>query len=253
MANLKGKVALVTGAASGIGKASAIELARAGAMVVFADIAVKAGKAAAAGAGGVFVRCDVSKAGDCARAVGFAVRRFGGLDILHANAGIQFGKTVEETTEKEWECLMEVNLKGVFLSCRAAIPAMRKRGGGSIIVTSSVNGMMAEPKLAAYCASKGALIMLVKAMAVDHARDGIRVNALAPGWVETPINTPYLSTAEDRAAASSVQPAGRIARPGEMGKAVAFLASGDASFITGAVLTADGGATACLNGHRFGA
>ena len=241
MGALNGKVALVTGAASGIGRASATALAKAGAKVVFADVADEAGEEAAKTGGGVFVHCDVSKSADCERAVAEAAMRFSGLDILHANAGIQFGKTVEETGEEEWDRLMGVNLKGVFLSCRAAIPAMRKRGGGSIIVTSSVNGMMAEPKLAAYCASKGGLIMLVKSMAVDYAREKIRVNALAPGWVETPINTPYLSTPEDRAAANAVQPLGRIAVPDEMGKVVVFLASDDASFMTGNFVMCDGG------------
>lgn len=256
MGRLDGKVAIITGGASGIGAASVGVFATEGAKVLSLDVQEGPGQRVAADVtarGGVaaFLKCDVSRAADVRRGVDEAVRRFGGLDILFSNAAIQFGKTVTGTSEEEWDRLMAVNLKGPFLCCQAAIPAMQKRGGGAIVVTSSVNGFMAEPELAAYCSSKGGLIMLVKSIAVDYGRDRIRANAICPGWVDTPINEPYLSTPENRAFGNSVQPRGRIGDPAEIGKVAAFLASDDASFMTGAAVTVDGGVMAVLNGHRF--
>jgi NAD(P)-dependent dehydrogenase (short-subunit alcohol dehydrogenase family) len=204
-----------------------------------------------AGGQAAFVRCDVSRASDVRRAVARAVGLFGGLDVLFANAGIQFGKSVTETGEKEWDRLMAVNVKGAFLCCREAIPAMRRRGAGAIVITSSANGFMAEPKLAAYCASKGALIMLAKSVALDYARYRIRANVLCPGWVDTPINAGYLNTPRNRRFGNSVHPRGRLGAPEEIARVAAFLASDEASFMTGAAVPVDGGIMSVLNGHRF--
>ena len=254
MGRLDGKVAIITGGASGIGAASVGVFAAEGAKVLSLDVQEELGRKVAEAVPGdaaAFLKCDVSRAGEVRKAVDEAVRRYGGLDILFANAAVQLGKTVTGTSEEEWDRLMAVNLKGPFLCCQAAIPAMQQRGGGAIVVTSSVNGFMAEPELAAYCSSKGGLIMLVKSLAVDYGRDRIRANAICPGWVDTPINEPYLSTPENRAFGNSVQPRGRIGDPAEIGKVAAFLASDDASFMTGAAVTVDGGVMSVLNGHRF--
>ena len=256
MGRLAGKIAIVTGGASGIGAASVGVFAAEGAKVLSLDVQEELGaevaKAVQAkGGDAVFLKCDVSRSADVGRAVSEAEKRFGGVDVLFANAAIQLGKTVTDTTEAEWDRLMAVNLKGPFLCCQAAIPAMQKRGGGAIVITSSVNGFRAEPELAAYCSSKGGLIMLVKSIAVDYGRDRIRANAICPGWVDTPINEPYFRTPGNREFGNSLQPRGRIGDPEEIGKVAAFLASDDASFMTGAAVTVDGGVMSVLNGHRF--
>jgi len=256
MGRLDGKVAIVTGGASGIGEASAKIFAAEGASVVVADVAGDRGAAvareiAAKGGKAAFVRCDVTSIADVQKAVDEAERLYGGLDIMFSNAGIQFGKTVTETSEEEWDRLMAVNVKGAFLCCKAAIPAMRRRGGGSILITGSANSFMTEPSLAAYCTSKGALVMLGRSVAVDYAVDRIRVNILLPGWVDTPINKDYLDSPEKRAFGDSVHPRGRIGRPEEIARVAAFVASDEASFMTGAVVPVDGGLLAVLNGHRF--
>jgi NAD(P)-dependent dehydrogenase (short-subunit alcohol dehydrogenase family) len=253
---LAGKAALITGGASGIGKAAIGVFVEEGARVLVMDVQEEAGRAAAASAklgGGeaAFVAGDVSRTDDVTRAMAEAKSMFGGLDILFANAGVQLGKTVEETSEEEWDRLMSVNLRGSFLCCKQAIPMMRERGGGSIVITSSVNGMAAEPRLAAYCASKGALIMLARSIALDYGRFGIRANALCPGWVDTPINKEYLDTPENRRFGDSVQPRGRIGTPEEIARVAAFLASDEASFMTGSAVTVDGGIMSVLNGHQF--
>ena len=246
---LAGKVALITGTASGIGAAAVKVFRDEGAEVVAADVADGAAIAVAAGA--AFVRCDVSRAADCDAAVAEAVKRFGGLDILWSNAGIEVDKILTETTEAEWDRVLDVNLKGTFLLCQAAIPAMRQRGGGAILATASVNGFTTEPKLAAYCASKGGLIMLMKPVAIDYGRDGIRANAICPGWVETAMTTSFLASPENRKWGDGLQPRGKVGRPEEIARVAAFLASADASFVNGAAVTVDGGLMAVLPGHRF--
>jgi meso-butanediol dehydrogenase/(S,S)-butanediol dehydrogenase/diacetyl reductase len=248
---LDGKVALITGAASGIGAASVRVFTAEGARVVAADIADAGPAAAAAGGAAVAVRCDVTRAEDCEAAVAEAVRRFGGLDILFANAGVELDKSVMDTTEAEWHRVLSVNLTGVFLCCRAAIPRMRARGGGAIVVTASANSFATEPAKAAYCASKGGLIMLVRSLAIDYGREGIRANAICPGWVETPMTTAFLASPEGRKWGNGLQPRGRVAAPEEVARVAAFLASEDAANVTGAALRVDGGLTAVLNGHRF--
>jgi NAD(P)-dependent dehydrogenase (short-subunit alcohol dehydrogenase family) len=258
MGRLDGKVAIVTGGASGIGEAAVRVFAAEGASVIAVDVAEELGQAVvkdvtAKGGKAAFVRCDVSRMTDVQRAVDEAEKRYGGLDIMYANAGIQFGKTVTETSEEEWDRLMEVNVKGAFLCCKAAIPALKRRGGGSILITGSSNSFMTEPKLAAYCTSKGALVMLGKSVAIDYAADRIRSNILLPGWVDTPINKEYLDAPEKRAFGDSLHPCGRIGRPEEIARVAAFIVSDDASFMTGAIVPVDGGLLAVLNGHRFAA
>jgi NAD(P)-dependent dehydrogenase (short-subunit alcohol dehydrogenase family) len=250
---LAGKVAIVTGAASGIGEASARLFAAEGASVVLADVNDAAGKSVAGsiGASAAYVHADVSRSDECRAMVADAVNRFGGLDILHANAGVEVDKVLTDTTDEDWDRVIGVNLKGVFLSCRAAIPALRQRGGGAIVITASVNGFQTEPKLAAYCASKGGAIMLARSIAIDYAADGIRANALCPGWVGTPMTEAFFADPEKKRHWSGVQPAGRVATPDEIARVAVFLASDDARSVTGSVIVADGGLTSVLNGHRF--
>ncbi|MEK7475775.1 MAG: glucose 1-dehydrogenase [Candidatus Coatesbacteria bacterium] len=256
MGRVDGKVAIVTGAASGIGEACARLFAKEGAAVVVADVQEAKGRAVAGAIGkeggrAIFVRCDVSNASDCEHAVAEAVSRFGGLDILHANAGVELDKALTDTTEEEWDRLHGVNLKGVFLCCRAAIPAMKARGGGAIVITASVNGMQAEPRLAAYCASKGGAVMLAKSIAIDYALDNIRANALCPGWVQTAMSDSFFADPVAKKHWFGVSPAGHAATPGEIAPVAVFLASDDARFVTGAAWIADGGLSAVLPGHRF--
>ncbi len=257
MGRLDGKVAVITGAASGIGEASARHFAREGASVVLGDVQEAKGRAVAeavvaAGGRAAFVRCDVSRAADAQGAVDEAVRRFGGLDILYANAGVEVDKILTDTTEEEWDRVLGVNLKGIFLCAKAAIPAMRRRGGGAIVVTASVNGLTTEPRLAAYCASKGGALMLVKSIAIDYGKDRIRANAVLPGWVETGMTTGFLASPEQRAATNALQPAGRVGKAEDIARVAAFLASDEAAFMTGSAVVVDGGLSSVLNGHRFG-
>ncbi len=256
MPDLVGQVAIVTGAASGIGEASARAFAAAGAAVLVADVQEDKGRAVArsidpTGVTAAFIRCDVSLTADCLAMVARAEEAWGGLDILHANAGVEVDKVLLDTTDEDWDRVIGANLTGVFRSCRAAVPAMQRRKGGAIVITASVNGFQTEPNLAAYCASKGGAIMLAKSIAIDYARDGIRANALCPGWVGTPMTEAFFADPGKKAYWSGVQPAGRVATPEEIARVAVFLASPAAAAMTGSVVTADGGLTAVLNGHRF--
>jgi NAD(P)-dependent dehydrogenase (short-subunit alcohol dehydrogenase family) len=253
MGSLTGKRALVTGGASGIGRATALLFAREGAAVSVVDLDEAGGQAAAqriADEGGqaIFVRCDVSQAADCQRAVRRTVDELGGLEILFNNAGIIRRADVLDTTEEEWERVMAVNVKSIFLLSKYAIPLMKKAGGGVIINTGSGWGLVGGPDAVSYCASKGAVVNMTRAMAIDHGAQNIRVNCICPGDTDTGMlrnearqlgasDEEFLAEAADR-------PLRRIGEPEDIAQAALYLASDASSFVTGATLVVDGGGLA---------
>jgi len=251
---LQDKVALITGGNSGIGREAAILFAKEGARVVIAARNEVRGNAtvetiAKAGGQAMFVNCDVRKAGDCRKAVESTIEAFGQLDILFNNAGTIYpGRTVVDTTEEEWDHTMDTNVKGAYLMSKYAIPEMIKNGGGVIINTASVWGLVGGKGAAAYCASKGAMVLLTKAMALDHASQNIRVNCICPGSVDTPMlkqEMEELGGVEKlRPIFEAKHPLGRICTPEEVAKAALYLASNDSAFVTGSSLAIDGGRTA---------
>lgn len=238
------KVALVTGAASGIGAATARLLAREGAAVVLADISDEGGRSLAAdiGPSAMAVKCDVASAGEVEALIQAAITRHGRIDILFNNAGIgSFGTSVE-VQPADWERIIAVDLHSVYYACHFAIPHMPR--GSAIVNTASISGMGGDYRFAAYNAAKGAVINYTRALAIDHARDGIRVNALCPGLVDTPITAGVQQLPGLREDWESRIPLGRAAQPEEMANVVAFLASDAASYMTGSIIVADGGTTA---------
>jgi NAD(P)-dependent dehydrogenase (short-subunit alcohol dehydrogenase family) len=251
---LFGKVALVTGGSTGIGLETVRLFLAEGARVLIAGRDAERGRAALAALGAEsgdlrFARCDVRSGENCRAAVGEAVAAFGRLDILFNNAGvIHVNRSVVDTPEEEWDDDLAVNLKGVFLMSRWAVPAMASGGGGSIVNNASIFGLVGGSGVAAYCAAKGAVVNLTRAMAIDHAGQGIRVNCVCPGSVDTPMLAAEMedlggrSIQEPKFAAR--HPLGRIATPVEVARAVLFLASDAASFVTGAALPVDGGRSA---------
>jgi NAD(P)-dependent dehydrogenase (short-subunit alcohol dehydrogenase family) len=251
MGRLDGKVALITGGASGMGRVACELFAAEGARVVVVDVTDAgdgvAGSITNAGNEAAFVRADVARAEDCRSMVDFAVERFGGLHILYNNAGIfpaDDGGTLE-TPEATWDRVMEVNLKGVWLGCRAGIPAMLESGGGSIVnVASFVALVGAATAQIAYTSSKGGVLAMTREMAVEYGRQGIRANALCPGPIETPLLAELMSDPQRRARRLVHIPMGRLGQASELAKAALFLASDDSSFMTGAALVVDGGITA---------
>ena len=246
---VKGKVALVTGAAMGMGRAHSLLLANEGAKVVVADIAEEAGQKTvadirAAGGEAIFVKLDVSKADDWEKAVQAAVAAYGTVNILVNNAGILLSKTLDQTTEAEWDRIFAINAKGPFLGCKTVFPVMQKAGGGSIVNISSIYGLVGAPAAAAYEATKGAVRLLTKAAAVDFAKDHIRVNSVHPGVIKTEMTKGmFVDPAVIKAALGPTLIA-RPAEPEEVSWAVLFLASDEASYMTGSEVVVDGGYSA---------
>jgi NAD(P)-dependent dehydrogenase (short-subunit alcohol dehydrogenase family) len=249
---VSGKACVVTGAGSGIGRASAVRLAEEGGSVLVADIAADPLAETVAEierAGGVAVAhlTDVSQAAEVDGMVSACVERFGRIDVLVNNAGVNLPGVLHEVSDDVIERTLGVNVRGPIYGCRAAIPHMLRQGGGSIINMSSVNGIVSEPFLAVYSASKGAIVMLSKGVALDYAKQGIRCNAVCPGWVDTPINHAHAAMLggldKVYAEIDSFQPIGRPGAPREIANVVLFLASDESSFMTGSVVVADGGMT----------
>jgi NAD(P)-dependent dehydrogenase (short-subunit alcohol dehydrogenase family) len=246
---LKDKVAIVTGSGAGIGRAIATTFAREGARVIVADLDEEAGQetVAAVQAGGgeaCFARTDVSRIEDTQRMVETALSTCGRLDILVNNAGVYTRGDVVSTSIETWNRLLSINLTGVFLCCKAAIPALRQTGGGAIVnISSSVGWQYAAPGVAAYAACKFGVTGLTKAMACDHLPENIRVNCICPGPTDTPLIRASRSP-EDLQAFMEAQPIGRLGSPDEIAAAALFLASDEASFVTGVAFPVDGGQAA---------
>jgi len=245
-----GKVAFVTGAANGIGRAAALAFAREGARVVVADVSEQGDQETArlieeAGGRALAVRCDVSRAGDVKAALDRAVETFGRLDFAFNNAGVEQPITATaDLTEEEWDRIVRVNLRGVFLCMRHEIPLMLKQGGGAIVNTSSGAGVKGFAGQAAYCAAKHGVVGLTKAAALDYAKANIRVNAVCPGIIETPMMDRFSGgTPEGRARVIAQEPVGRMGKPEEIAAAVVWLCSDAAAFVIGHAMVIDGGQT----------
>jgi NAD(P)-dependent dehydrogenase (short-subunit alcohol dehydrogenase family) len=254
---LEGRVVVVTGAATGIGRACAFAYAAEGAAVVVGDIdTVEAERTVAllgeAGGTAAFVRTDVASSTDCEALVASTFERFGRLDVVHANAGIELPKNVWDTTDEDWNRVLGVNLSGVFYVCRAAMTRWRDLGrGGVLTITASPHAFMTGKDIAAYAASKGGAVALMRALALEGAAHGIRANALLPGAIDTPMLHREISLASDPEATyrqfAQSMPLGRMGRPEDVAPVAVFLASADAAFVTGACYAADGGIMAALN------
>lgn len=249
MSKLAGKAAIITGAAQGIGLGIARVFAAEGAAVALADQS-EAGEAEAAalraaGAEAIFVRADVTREAEVRQLVATAAAHFGRLDCVVNNAGIVAVRTVEESSVEEWDQVMAVNVRAIFLTAKYALPHMRRAGGGSILNVASVSSFIAQQGTPAYCASKGAVLMLTKALALDYGRERVRVNCICPGITDTPMLRYHVRHAPDpeahlRGRLARV-PGGELLHPEDMGRAAAFLCSDEAAGITGTSLVVDGG------------
>jgi NAD(P)-dependent dehydrogenase (short-subunit alcohol dehydrogenase family) len=253
---LKGKVVAISGAAVGIGRACALAYAAEGAAVVVGDVDVEQGQATveaikAAGGRAAFLETDVTDSSACAALVRAAVERFGSLDVMHANAGIELCKTLLDTTDEDWARVIAVNQTGVFYCCREAMRQMRETGGGSILITASPHAFATGREIGAYASSKGGIVALMRAVAIEGGPDGIRANALLPGAINTPMMQREVACAaepaEQFAHFAEIAPLGRMGQPEDIAPAAVFLASDDAAFVTGTSLAADGGLMAALN------
>ena len=246
---LKDRVAVITGAGSGIGRASALEFAREGARVVVADVNAAGAQETvrhveALGGQALAVQTDVASPNSVQHLVKATLQAYAQVHVLFNDAAIQVNKTVEDMTVEEWNREIAVNLGGVFLCSKFFLPHLR-RTKGCIINMASVNGFFVEPMCAGYCATKGAIIALTKAMAIDHGKEGIRVNCICPGYIDAGLAWGYFEAQSDpaaaRAAAGKLHALWRIGRPEEVGRLAVFLASDDASFMTGSAVVVDGG------------
>ena len=246
---MKGKVAVVTGAASGIGLATAEAFASEGASVVAVGIdpsgALLADRISAGGGLAYFVEADLTSQDDCAAVAETVQHVYGGVDVLVNNAGVIHRATILDTSEADWDRLMDVNVKTIYLLSREIIPLMVQRGGGAIINTASGWGLAAGPRAAAYCASKGAVVQLTKGMAIDHARDGVRVNCVCPGDVDTPMleaEAKGLDVPREQFLAEAAErPMERVGSASEVAASILYLAAKESAFITGTSLVIDGG------------
>lgn len=241
---LQGKVALVTGFGSGLGQAIAVRFAKEGAKVVGLSRRQDAGERSieqihAIGGEAIFVSTDVRNEKEVQAAIAKAISAYGGLDIVVNSAGIRLTGTAPETSKRDWDAVLETNLIGTFLVSRAAIPEMRRRGGGCIINIAAISGLHGSPGRVAYSASKGGVVNLTEAMAIDHAKERIRVNCICPGPTETPMTT--VRSPEQRAQMDKRVPIGHIGQPEDIAEAALYLASDGARQVTGAILAVDGG------------
>jgi NAD(P)-dependent dehydrogenase (short-subunit alcohol dehydrogenase family) len=249
MGRLDGKVALISGGARGQGACEARMFCEQGAQVVFGDILDEQGKALErqlidTGAGATYVHLDVTKESDWRAAVETAERLYGKLNVLVNNAGILIRKGIEETSEEEWDRIMAVNVKGVFLGTKCAIPALRRAGGGSIVNISSTAGLVGSTTSSAYTATKGAVRLFTKATAVQYVKDNIRSNSVHPGPISTDMISEMVADREEWAQRLTRLPMGRAGTPEEVAYGVIFLASDESSYMTGSELVIDGGTTA---------
>jgi meso-butanediol dehydrogenase/(S,S)-butanediol dehydrogenase/diacetyl reductase len=247
-----GQVVVITGAASGIGAASARRFADEGATLVLGDVDCEGMAAVAKECGDASsVVTDVSRAEDVVALLETCVDRHGRLDVLFNNAGIMGAGTLPELEPEAWQRVIDVDLNSVFYGCRAAIPHLRKQGGGVIVNTASISGIAGDYALPAYNAAKAAVVNLTRSLAIEHADQNIRVNSVCPGPIATPMTAVVESMPEIEAEYAQSIPMGRLGRPEEIAGVVAFLASADASYITGAAIVVDGGLTACTGQPNF--
>jgi NAD(P)-dependent dehydrogenase (short-subunit alcohol dehydrogenase family) len=247
MGKLEGKVALITGSGSGIGRAAALLFAREGARVAVADMVVAGGQETVGmikdtGGQAHFIQVDVSKATDIERMVKTTVEVFGRVDVLYNNAGIQGAiAPVAEFSEGDWDSIININLKSVFLGSKFTLPIMLGQGGGVIVNTSSAMGLSGKDKCAAYSVSKAGVIALTKSMAAEYGKQNIRVNAICPGMIETPLSARAIPSIQ-----MEYVPQGRAGRPQDIAQAALYLACDDSAYVTGSVIVVDGGWTAAL-------